>query len=147
MSPRRSLAAAALALAVALAGCGGGGGGASNAVRSAGDDIARLSRGADPNDFAAARSGLTQLRQQDEAVEAALASAFCEGATSIVNTGELPTGADWGEFLVGEVESQVTGVSHDVVQDKVEQFVAAAELSQMSGAAAVRYAQICGPRL
>lgn len=78
-----------------------------------------------------------------EAIDEVIAGAFCQGVTSLANVGALPGGSDWGSFLVSHVEQRKLGFSHSLVEDKVSDFEAAGNLSQINPRAAQYYVQEC----
>lgn len=90
-----------------------------------------------------AADDLQRLQREGDEVERAVGDAFCDTVTTVGQDGELPSGEDWAGFLQDQVENQVFGVSPDVVEDKVEEFVAAGNLSQINSGLAARYAQAC----
>ena len=123
-----------LSVVLPVAACGG-----TSLVRSAGKGLGEAANARQAAD------DLQRLQNGDE-VERALGDAFCDGVTTVAQDGELPNEADWASFLQDQVESQVFDVSPDVVEDKVEQFVAAANLTQINSGLAARYVQACGRR-
>jgi hypothetical protein len=82
-----------------------------------------------------------------ESVDDAIANAFCQGVTSLANTGQLPDASDWRDFLIAQVEQRLIGASHNVVEDKVQQFDAAANLSAINPGVANYYVRGCAARL
>jgi hypothetical protein len=107
-----------------------------NAIKSAGGELHSAQSAAE------ARAVLDQLANADPVGEA-VRSAFCSVLTTSINNNSLPTGDQWAGMIAGEAQQQALGVSVTEIQDKADQFAAAAELAQMSPQAAVRYAQGC----
>jgi hypothetical protein len=131
-----------IAAAVLISGCGGG----ESATKSAGQI---LRDAAHETPALVKRQTVKALDEllSEEAVEEGVASAFCQGVTSLANEGALPEGSDWRDFLISYVEQRLIGVSHTVVEEKVDEFNAAANLSQIDSGTASYYVRGCLARL
>jgi hypothetical protein len=132
-------------LCVALTGCGG------SDIGKAGEaiaDAAKASKGSALDLGKAAKTAGERLKQlsKDDRVEDALQDAFCEGVTSLVNSGSLPDDEAWGGYLTTQVEKQAAGASVKEIEDKVGEFEAAGNLASTNVGAARAYLKACALR-
>jgi hypothetical protein len=130
------------ALCLALVGCGG------SDIEKAGQalaDTAKASHGSAGELGKAAETAAERLKQlrKDDRVNDALQEAFCQGVTSLIESGSLPNNEAWGEYLTTQVEKQAAGASVKEIEGKVDEFEAAGKLASTNGGAAHAYLKAC----